>query len=297
MAIEHITVCLCTFKRAALLEKLLYKLESLNTQGRFTYSVSVVDNDYAGSAKAVVSHAIERAVIDIVYDIEPQQNIAMARNRAVRNAKGGVIAFIDDDELPDKDWLLNLYDVYDTRKVSGVVGAVIPYFEVDGPDWLKRFYYRAEPPTLTVLNWKDTRSGNVMLDKRMIVDEGNYFEPGYGITGSEDIHCFKRMIEKGHIFVSCKEAVVKELVPKERFKAGWLIKRVLRTGGTYGRIKTEGRSAVYTSLFVARSLTLVFVGTMLLPFTIISGIGTSLKYILKIVTNIGKIAGIIGGGR
>ena len=49
----------------------------------------------------------------ISYDVEPEQNIALARNRAIGNASGEYVALIDDDEFPDKQWLLTLYEAID----------------------------------------------------------------------------------------------------------------------------------------------------------------------------------------
>jgi len=43
--LEHVSVCICTYKRPSLLEKLLYKLENLKTDDHFTYSIVAVDND------------------------------------------------------------------------------------------------------------------------------------------------------------------------------------------------------------------------------------------------------------
>lgn len=42
----HISVCICTFKRPSLLLRLLKELAGQETQGLFTYSIVVVDNDH-----------------------------------------------------------------------------------------------------------------------------------------------------------------------------------------------------------------------------------------------------------
>ncbi|MDD5133667.1 MAG: glycosyltransferase [Candidatus Nanoarchaeia archaeon] len=45
-----------------------------------------------------------------------------ARNVGVRNAKGDIIAFIDDDAYPSKDWLKNSVKYFDDENVTGVAG-------------------------------------------------------------------------------------------------------------------------------------------------------------------------------
>src|SRR5262245_23547681 len=100
----QISVCICTYRRPELLGRLLRELAMQETGGLFTYSVIVVDNDRAETARPVVAAAIiESFPVPITYCVEPRQSIARARNRAVATATADFIAFIDDDELPIKD--------------------------------------------------------------------------------------------------------------------------------------------------------------------------------------------------
>src|SRR5436309_8539340 len=98
--LPHISVCICTYKRASSLDRLLHKLETLMTDDLFTYSLVVVDNDHMASAHGVTTAFKARSRIGLIYLVEPEQNIALARNKAATNASGHYIAFIDDDELP-----------------------------------------------------------------------------------------------------------------------------------------------------------------------------------------------------
>src|ERR1019366_8229643 len=88
--IAHISVCVCTFKRPHLLQRLLTELASQETKGGFTYSVVVVDNDTSRSAESVTSEFVQSSSTPVRYVAEPRQNIALARNRAVENAVGMV---------------------------------------------------------------------------------------------------------------------------------------------------------------------------------------------------------------
>src|SRR5262245_7175454 len=54
MPSDHICVCICTYRRPTFLTALLQALADQETEGQFTYSVVVVDNDRARSAEAVV---------------------------------------------------------------------------------------------------------------------------------------------------------------------------------------------------------------------------------------------------
>ena len=78
------------------------------TEGIFEYSIVIVDNDSSQSGGDDAVAFARQSNITVNYFVEPEQNIAMARNKAIRNARGDFIALID-DEFPVDEWLLNLY--------------------------------------------------------------------------------------------------------------------------------------------------------------------------------------------
>src|SRR5947207_1635746 len=102
----HIDVCVCTYRRPEMLRKLLGALEPQQTGGLFSYAIVVADNDYAESGRSVTREFADRLHIPVTYCVEPKQNIALARNRALEDTCGDFVAFIDDDEFPTEQWLL-----------------------------------------------------------------------------------------------------------------------------------------------------------------------------------------------
>ena len=176
-SVEHISVCICTFKRPDLLAYLLSALEHQKTKKLFTYSVVIVDNDYSESARSTVEDHQNTSTMKIAYHVEKNQNIALARNRAVKNAKGEYIAFIDDDEFPTEDWLLNLFQTYKVCKAHGILGPVKPHFNEEPPKWIikGKILDRKSFNTGTILKRSgDTRTGNVLLRKDLFKDEDQY---------------------------------------------------------------------------------------------------------------------------
>ena len=105
MQLPHISVCICTFKRPELLRELLDRLNDQRTDGLFAYCVVVADNDPEQSARPVATALSPTSRLRVTYCSEPRQNIALARNKALQHAEGDFIAFIDDDEYPEDDWL------------------------------------------------------------------------------------------------------------------------------------------------------------------------------------------------
>src|SRR5215831_20404674 len=93
MSKHHISVCICTYKRPELLRRLLLKLEKLETNDLFNYSIVITDNDNTESARETVGSFASRSKIPVEYHVEPEQNIALARNLAVKHATGDFVAF------------------------------------------------------------------------------------------------------------------------------------------------------------------------------------------------------------
>ena len=113
---------LSVYQRPERLRALLRALQHQAPQQAFTYSIVVVDNDSLGSAEPVVQEARAYSAVAIRYDVEPQRNIALARNKAVAYAEGEFLAFIDDDETPIESWLENLYQHATTRRRTASSG-------------------------------------------------------------------------------------------------------------------------------------------------------------------------------
>jgi len=286
--LEHVSVCICTYKRPSLLEKLLYKLENLKTDDHFTYSIVAVDNDDSESARPVVAAFSARATVDIRYDVERERNIALVRNRAVDHARGTYIAFIDDDEYPDADWLCQLYRALKEYKADGVLGPVIPYYDTEPPNWLirGRLCERETFETGTLIKSHIyTRTGNVLLDRSLFLDDQSPFDSRFGRMGGEDTDFFRRMMDRGKMFVWCHEAPVWELVPRERLAKAYFLKRALMRGF----LESKDLSSLHSS--VAKSFVAVILYTAALPVFLFMGQHVFMKYLIKNCDHLGKILG------
>lgn len=284
---NNISVCICTFKRPTLLRRLLSELGRQHTDGLFTYSVVVVDNDYCKSAERTVQSFREESNFDLQYFVEPEQNIALARNRAVENAMGNLIAFIDDDEFPSQDWLLNLYKAYNVFKADGILGPVLPYYEIKPPQWIikGKFYERVPHKTGTILSWTNTRTGNVLLKRDIFDDKSHLFRSEFG-SGGEDRDFFMRMISQGLQFVWCNEAPVFESVPPERCKRSFMLRRALLRGGKM--------PYAHGFIIYLKSLIAILLYTLILPFLFFIKHYLFMKYLIKYFDHIGRILSFFG---
>jgi succinoglycan biosynthesis protein ExoM len=284
----YISVCICTYKRPELLRRCLETICAQRTDGLFTYSIVVADNDSAESARAVVAERTSRSPVTVKYCVEPRQNIAMARNKAVENASGDFVAFIDDDELTTDEWLLTLFKTLRESGVDGVLGPVNPYFDDGAPEWVikGRFYDRPIHPTGVVLPWNKCRTGNVLLKKELFAGNSQPFNPE--CLSGEDQEFFRRKIEQGCTFTWCHEAPAYEIVPAVRWKRGFLVRRALFRG-----IFAQ-RNHGLQPLRVLQAVISMPAYAVLLPVALVLGQTTFMTCLFKLSYHAGRLFALFG---
>lgn len=282
--LPHICVCICTFKRPEMLRRLLSALRALNTSGRFSISVAVVDNDMRATAAPVVEEMIAAGGIELRYSVEPQQNIALARNRVCSLAAGEFLAWIDDDEFPGRDWLLRMLHTCQKTGAAGVLGPVLPHFDDHAPRWVVDggLYDRPRHPTGFRLAWQEARTGNVLIRKNVVDEIPGPFLAEFP-NGGEDQDFFRRAMEKGHSFVWCDEGEVFETVPPTRWKRSVMLRRALLRG------RNSIKHPAGRGLNIIKSVVAVPAYLLLLPFILILGQGLFMRFMIKLCDHLGRL--------
>ena len=285
----HISICICSYKRPEMLRKLLGELRGLETRDRFTFSVVISDNDPEESARAVIEDFSSDYPVRIDYVTEPRRSISLARNAAVAKATGDAIAFIDDDEWPQPDWLINHVSALQRPGVSGVLGPVRPHFEQPPPAWVirGRFCERPEHETGFVMPWHECRTGNVLFKREILDGVDPVFLPEFGTAGS-DVNFFWRMMQNGHRFIWCNEAVAYEVVPPSRSTRRFMLSRALLRGGNFMQ-HPEGRFGAIVSSIIA-----VPAYTIMLPFLFFAGHHHFMRYLVSWCDHTARLLGLFG---
>lgn len=286
---HHISICICTYRRPQLLRRLLDSLRDQETDGLFTYSITVADNDSLRSAEAVVSEFVGCSQTPVRYCMEPQRSVSLTRNKAIENASGDFIAFIDDDEFTTKDWLRTLFEACSKEGVAGVLGPVNSHFDVAPPDWVSKghFYQHSICRTGSVVEWTKARTGNVLFKREILAPEELPFRPQFR-GGGADQDFFRRMIENGHRFIWCEEAVAYEVVPPVRWKRSFMLKRALLRGGATPLHPTFGPRDILKSVIAVPAYSLA------LPFALVLGHHRFMRVMISLCDHVGKLLACLG---
>ena len=113
------TVAICTRERPEDLDRALKGVTSLAGD---RYEILVVDN----APQTDRSRRIVEQYPGVRYVREPTRGLDVARNRALREASGDIVAFTDDDAVPEREWLVSLLRNFDDPRVQCVTGLTLP---------------------------------------------------------------------------------------------------------------------------------------------------------------------------
>jgi succinoglycan biosynthesis protein ExoM len=226
----RVAICVCTFRRQALLRELLGGMAQLTFHKMQAPQIQivVVDNDELASAHEVCASA--SVPWPVKYVVESQRGITHARNRAI--AEAGLVdfvAFIDDDEVPSAQWLDELLWTKTEFAADVVSGPVSPRYAQEVADWVKRgrFFDAWVSPTGTPL--EACATNNVLIGSH-IFQRVTSFEDAFALSGAEDTNFFLRVRRAGYKIVWSQEAIVFESVPAARGTVGWILRREYQTG-------------------------------------------------------------------
>ncbi len=132
----NITAILCTYNRCHSLRKALTSLAASEVQPGVEWEVLVVDNNSFDDTRQVAEEFVRRYPGRFRYLFEAQPGKSHALNAGLGEAKGKILAFVDDDVMVDCQWLKNLCAPVLSGACSGAGGRVLPEQGVVFPAWI-----------------------------------------------------------------------------------------------------------------------------------------------------------------
>jgi succinoglycan biosynthesis protein ExoM len=292
------SVCVATYKRVQLLDRLLTSLEDQVLPDDAVLEVIVVDNDSEGSAATVVSSHRDRQHITFRYFIQPVKNISMTRNMAVANATGKCVLFIDDDEVATPTWAGALLQAMAEYGADAVFGPVVPIFDKEAPEWIRkggRLLVGTIPETATGTEAGATWTGNCLVKTSVLRSVLGPFNAEYGNTGGEDTELFNKLQEKGARLIYSNEALVFEYWPLSRTRLSYLLKRGLRGGNSHTRrtIAFARRKQSMRTFMLVKAISFGFVSLVLSVLALPSSMWRT-YWQMRVAANVGRFMAAVG---
>lgn len=230
-----LTVAVPTARRTAALHRLLNALPAA-LAGAPRSEIVVVDNDAGGSARAVV----EASGVTARYVVETEAGSAFARNRALAEATTPVIAYLDDDVVPQPGWLAAVVAPV-LSGAAGSGGRVILDPAVRRPRWLDETgiggyltAFALDGPPRVLARDEYVVTANAAFDTAALRNAGG-FDPKLGPRpGSQlvadDVHVVRMLQRQGGEVWWAPDAVVVHDLPPDRLRPTWLLRRAYLQG-------------------------------------------------------------------
>ena len=135
------TIAICTYNGAQRIPAVLDRLRQQLDAQQLRWEVFVIDNNSSDSTAAVVRQYQQTwpTEIPLRYFFERRQGAAYARQLAMEKAKSELVGFLDDDNLPDANWVAAAYQFSQDHPHVGAYGSQIHgQFEGSLPDDFER---------------------------------------------------------------------------------------------------------------------------------------------------------------
>jgi O-antigen biosynthesis protein len=217
-----VTVAVCTRDRTS---DLALCLDALNQLDYPNLDLLVVDNAPTSDA---TKELVQTKYPNVRYVLEPRPGLDWARNRAIIEAQGEIVAYTDDDVVVDPGWVKALVKVFaENPEAMAVTGLVVPYeleteaqnlFELYGGfgKGFERKWFRVgrgNKMPWQLLGAGQYGTGANMAYRRCLFDEIGYFDPAMDVgtvtNGGGDLEMFFRVLKEGHTLVYEPSAMVR----------------------------------------------------------------------------------------
>ncbi len=131
-----ISVIISTHNRAESLRETIESFLRLEWETETSYELLIVDNNSTDITKDVVAAYMNKNPF-IKYVFEEKTGVSQARNKGIKEAKGKIIAFMDDDVELDKNWGMEIVKAFrNNPDVYSIGGKNIPVFPEGKPAWI-----------------------------------------------------------------------------------------------------------------------------------------------------------------
>jgi succinoglycan biosynthesis protein ExoM len=275
---EAVSIIVPCYDRIALLERTLRACFKQNLPTGMRWEILVCDNHPDQLARSLVDRLQHAAPVPLRYLPAPARNIARARNVGVEAAIGRYIAFVDDDEAPDPNWLESYFACLERTGADAAFGPKFPEFS-DGvpPEWdptashyTTDFQVPADARIGRVgRSGRVLGAGNSFMRVATCLNTSQPFDEKLGAADGEDTLLYFRLLKQGRRFVWCPTAIVREVMPESRLTYGYMRKRLKQGSKTSARCRMSVTSHKLSthSLLIVVGLAQVLVHSVLFGVT------------------------------
>jgi len=249
-----ISVIVCTYNRAHYLadtlDHLLHQSAAIDD-----FEVLVINNKSTDDTEDVCTQfSTKNPAFPFRYIVEMAQGLSFARNSGIKEAKGDVLTFIDDDAFAQVDFIKHIQEHFESNaQTLAVGGKIIPKYEDGEPRWMSKYLL----PLVAALDMGDKIKpfpkskfpigANMSMRKEVFDDYGifdvNLGRKGSTLEGSEEKDLFSRITKSGANIMYIPQTVVHHIIPPKRVSLSYIKNQAIGIGKSERtRTLQKGRS-------------------------------------------------------
>lgn len=236
----EISAIISTYNRAHFLEGLFESILNQNID-KNRYEIVIVNNNCTDNTEGLCNKFIkENPDLNIFYCIETNQGLSYGRNRGIKESKGEIVTFLDDDAVITENFFEETLNFFKKKShVNAIGGKILLKYMEKKPNWYNPFL----ASLLGYYNYGDQEKvfttsyfrGSNMSFRRSLFDKFEAFNTNLGrvgkqLYGNEEKELFYRLKEGGEEMWYVPSTVVLHLVPIERTYSDFIKRQALGTG-------------------------------------------------------------------
>jgi glycosyltransferase involved in cell wall biosynthesis len=247
-----ISVIVCTYNRQEYLPDCLKHLANQSADNR-DYEVLIIDNNSTDNTNKIASEFIQNhPEMNVHYFCEMNQGLTFARNRGIKEARGKILSFIDDDAFVDQDFITEIQSYFElNQEVSAIGGKISPVYEGETPKWMSKYL-------LTLVSALDMGNspkkfkgskfpiGANMAFRATVFEQYGNFNTDLGrrgniLEGGEEKDIFIRLKENKEVIHYVPKVYVNHIIPEKRLRIPYIKKLGIGVGSSEKkRLKKAG---------------------------------------------------------
>lgn len=243
------TIAIPTYNRASQLSETLGCM--VNQKTSFNYEILVINDGSTDETPDVIERFARRSSVSVRHLPEKGCGYTHALNRAVEEFRGIWLAFFDDDQIADPEWLSNLMKAAEEQNALMVGGPVIldiPEKILNSPGPVCRDIFGESPDVREPGKYAQTpplpSGGNRLVHREVFSRIGTFDEKM--LTGGCDRDFLLRALAAGIPMGWAPEAVARHVISAGRFTYEHIKWYSLQWGCSFAYIDSRHRGMFFT---------------------------------------------------
>lgn len=237
-----LTAIICTYNRAKYIGPLLESIAA-NDLSEAEYEILLVDNNCTDNTREICdTFTSNHPDVNFCYVVETEQGLSAARNKGIKEAKGDIIVYIDDDALVDTWYLRTIVEYMSAHpEIDAVGGPIVPLYETEEPQWMTLYTKELLCGYLYFGDKERTFPGDRYPGGGNAAYRANVFEKvglfntdlgrkGDSLMGAEEKDIFDKMSSQGMRFMYLPKMILHHIIPQKKLEKDYFDRLTLQIG-------------------------------------------------------------------